>query len=152
MGRWKGRKKEIWIGNLGCNSQKMNNTSFCNISQALLWLLFVFCCIICESMKFYNKFSTFFLFFINNYFTLSCCSIKNFQLKNMASLWLAPLHGCPACWKFEFSRFVLSCGKDSSVKLWEVGSGRLVKQYIGATHTQLRCQVWWDMFFQNLDS
>lgn len=38
-------------------------------------------------------------------------------------------------------RFVLSCGKDSTVKLWEVGSGRLVKQYLGATHTQLRCQV-----------
>ncbi|CAL5362406.1 unnamed protein product [Camellia sinensis] len=38
-------------------------------------------------------------------------------------------------------RFVLSCGKDSSVKLWEVGTGKLVKQYQGATHTQLRCQL-----------
>lgn len=38
-------------------------------------------------------------------------------------------------------RYVLSCGKDSSVKLWEVGTGRLVKHYLGATHTQLRCQV-----------
>ncbi|KAH7673366.1 mRNA cleavage stimulating factor complex subunit 1 protein [Dioscorea alata] len=28
-------------------------------------------------------------------------------------------------------RFVLSCGKDSTVKLWEVGTGRLVKQYTG---------------------
>ncbi|KAI8543103.1 hypothetical protein RHMOL_Rhmol08G0192400 [Rhododendron molle] len=37
--------------------------------------------------------------------------------------------------------FVLSCGKDSLVKLWEVGTGRLVKQYVGATHTQLRCQA-----------
>lgn len=42
---------------------------------------------------------------------------------------------------FLFPRFVLSCGKDSSVKLWEIGTGRLVKQYVGATHTQLRCQV-----------
>lgn len=41
----------------------------------------------------------------------------------------------------KFSRFVLSCGKDSTVKLWEVGTGRLVKQYTGAVHTQLRCQV-----------
>ncbi|KAG5536419.1 hypothetical protein RHGRI_024001 [Rhododendron griersonianum] len=38
-------------------------------------------------------------------------------------------------------KFVLSCGKDSLVKLWEVGTGRLVKQYVGATHTQLRCQA-----------
>ncbi|KAI3504707.1 hypothetical protein L1887_26380 [Cichorium endivia] len=38
-------------------------------------------------------------------------------------------------------RYVLSCGKDSSVKLWEVGTGRLVKHYHGATHTQLRCQA-----------
>ncbi|KAL9314369.1 hypothetical protein ACSQ67_019821 [Phaseolus vulgaris] len=37
-------------------------------------------------------------------------------------------------------RFVLSCGKDSTIKLWEVGSGRLVRQYLGAMHTQLRCQ------------
>ncbi|OWM90366.1 hypothetical protein CDL15_Pgr014668 [Punica granatum] len=37
-------------------------------------------------------------------------------------------------------RFILSCGKDSTVKLWEVGSGRLARQYVGATHTQLRCQ------------
>jgi WD40 repeat protein len=43
--------------------------------------------------------------------------------------------------KCYLSRFVLSCGKDSTVKLWEVGTGRLVKQYLGATHTQLRCQV-----------
>ncbi|CAL5441960.1 unnamed protein product [Camellia sinensis] len=40
-----------------------------------------------------------------------------------------------------FDGFVLSCGKDSSVKLWEVGTGKLVKQYQGATHTQLRCQA-----------
>lgn len=39
------------------------------------------------------------------------------------------------------TRFILSCGKDSTAKLWEVGTGRLVKQYLGATHTQLRCQV-----------
>lgn len=38
-------------------------------------------------------------------------------------------------------RFILSCGKDSNVKLWEVASGRLAKHYVGATHTQLRCQV-----------
>ncbi|XP_044487574.1 cleavage stimulation factor subunit 50 isoform X2 [Mangifera indica] len=38
-------------------------------------------------------------------------------------------------------RFVLSCGKDSTVKLWEVGTGRLVKQYLGASHAQLRCQA-----------
>ncbi|GAB4845359.1 Cleavage stimulation factor subunit 50 [Ancistrocladus abbreviatus] len=38
-------------------------------------------------------------------------------------------------------RFILSCGKDSTVKLWEVGTGRLVKQYVGATHVQLRCQA-----------
>ncbi|KAK8969442.1 hypothetical protein KSP40_PGU017602 [Platanthera guangdongensis] len=38
-------------------------------------------------------------------------------------------------------RFVLSCGKDSTIKLWEVGTGRLVKQYLGAVHTQLRCQI-----------
>nr|XP_027123472.1 cleavage stimulation factor subunit 50 isoform X1 [Coffea arabica]XP_027123473.1 cleavage stimulation factor subunit 50 isoform X1 [Coffea arabica] len=38
-------------------------------------------------------------------------------------------------------KYVLSCGKDSTVKLWEVGTGRLVKQYLGATHTQLRCQA-----------
>lgn len=41
-----------------------------------------------------------------------------------------------------YLRYVLSCGKDSSVKLWDVGTGRLVKQYVGATHMQLRCQVW----------
>jgi len=38
-------------------------------------------------------------------------------------------------------RYLLSCGKDSSVKLWEVGTGRLVKQYGGAVHRQFRCQV-----------
>lgn len=38
-------------------------------------------------------------------------------------------------------RYILSSAKDSSVKLWEVGTGRLVKQYLGATHTQLRCQA-----------
>ncbi|XP_058768394.1 uncharacterized protein LOC131642127 [Vicia villosa] len=35
-------------------------------------------------------------------------------------------------------RFVLSCGKDSTMKLWEVGTERLVKQYVGVVHTQLR--------------
>ncbi|KAK1268098.1 hypothetical protein QJS04_geneDACA005316 [Acorus gramineus] len=39
------------------------------------------------------------------------------------------------------TRYILSCGKDSTTKLWEVGSGRLVKQYLGAVHTQLRCQA-----------
>ncbi|XP_077252549.1 cleavage stimulation factor subunit 50-like [Tasmannia lanceolata] len=39
------------------------------------------------------------------------------------------------------TKFVLSCGKDSTAKLWEVGTGRLVKQYTGAIHTQLRCQA-----------
>lgn len=38
-------------------------------------------------------------------------------------------------------RYILSSAKDSLVKLWEVGTGRLVKQYLGATHTQLRCQA-----------
>ncbi|KAL2935444.1 Cleavage stimulation factor subunit 50 [Bienertia sinuspersici] len=38
-------------------------------------------------------------------------------------------------------RFILSCGKDSTVKLWEVGTGRLVKQYVGAMHSHLRCQA-----------
>ncbi|KAF9614086.1 hypothetical protein IFM89_015085 [Coptis chinensis] len=38
-------------------------------------------------------------------------------------------------------RFILSSGKDSTVKLWEVRNGRLVKQYLGVTHTQLRCQA-----------
>lgn len=38
-------------------------------------------------------------------------------------------------------RYVLSCGKDSTIKLWEVGSGRQVKQYLGAQHQQLRCQA-----------
>lgn len=28
------------------------------------------------------------------------------------------------------------------MKLWEVGTGRMVRQYLGATHTQLRCQVY----------
>lgn len=51
------------------------------------------------------------------------------------------------CW---VSRFVLSCGKDSTIKLWEVGSGRLIKQYLGATHTQLRCQVWRIVLFSIL--
>jgi len=35
-------------------------------------------------------------------------------------------------------RYLLSCG---NVKLWEVGTGRLVKQYAGAVHRQFRCQV-----------
>ncbi|WRX18826.1 hypothetical protein QQP08_011313 [Theobroma cacao] len=30
---------------------------------------------------------------------------------------------------------------DSTVKLWEIGTGRLVKQYLGSTHTQSRCQA-----------
>eukprot|EP00249_Psilotum_nudum_P017210 c26212_g1_i1 orf=245-1558(+) len=38
-------------------------------------------------------------------------------------------------------RYVLSCGKDSTVRLWEVGSGRQVKQYVGAQHQQMRCQA-----------
>ncbi|GJX05663.1 auxin-responsive protein IAA14-like protein [Tanacetum coccineum] len=37
-------------------------------------------------------------------------------------------------------RYALSCGKDSSVNLWEVRTKRLVKHYLGATHTQLRLQ------------
>lgn len=40
-----------------------------------------------------------------------------------------------------FDRYVLSCGKDSVVRLWDVGSGRQVKQYVGAEHEQMRCQV-----------
>ena len=36
------------------------------------------------------------------------------------------------------------------MKLWEVGTGRLVKQYLGATHMQLQCQVCKDGFL--LDS
>ncbi|KEH38060.1 cleavage stimulation factor 50 kDa subunit [Medicago truncatula] len=44
-------------------------------------------------------------------------------------------------WQPTLLWFVLSCGKDSTIKLWEVGSGRLVKQYLGAIHTQLRCQA-----------
>lgn len=43
--------------------------------------------------------------------------------------------------KCDIIRYVLSCGKDSTVKLWEVGTGRLVRQYLGATHTQFRSQV-----------
>lgn len=46
-----------------------------------------------------------------------------------------------------FVRFVLSSGKDSTVKLWEIASGRMVKEYIGAKRLKLRSQV---MFFLNL--
>mgnify|MGYP002776060428 FL=1 len=38
-------------------------------------------------------------------------------------------------------RYILSCGKDSAVRLWDVGNGKQVKQYLGAQHIQLRCQV-----------
>ena len=38
-------------------------------------------------------------------------------------------------------RYVLSCGKDSHVRLWEVGTGRQVKSYTGAQHPQMRGQV-----------
>jgi cleavage stimulation factor subunit 1 len=38
-------------------------------------------------------------------------------------------------------RFVLSSGKDSTVKLWEIGSGRMVKEYLGAKRVKLRSQV-----------
>ncbi|KAI3911588.1 hypothetical protein MKW92_000267 [Papaver armeniacum] len=31
-------------------------------------------------------------------------------------------------------------GSDEATSLWEVNTGRLVKQYVGATHTQLCCQ------------
>lgn len=40
-----------------------------------------------------------------------------------------------------FVRFVLSSGKDSTVKLWEIASGRMVKEYIGAKRLKLRSQV-----------
>lgn len=40
-----------------------------------------------------------------------------------------------------FVRFVLSSGKDSMVKLWEIGSGRMVKEYRGAKRIKLRSQV-----------
>lgn len=40
-----------------------------------------------------------------------------------------------------FVRFVLSSGKDSTVKLWEIGSGRIVKEYLGAKRIKLRSQV-----------
>jgi cleavage stimulation factor subunit 1 len=38
-------------------------------------------------------------------------------------------------------RFVLSSGKDSTVKLWEIGSGRMVKEYLGAKRVKLRSQA-----------
>ncbi|KAF6161214.1 hypothetical protein GIB67_042353 [Kingdonia uniflora] len=38
-------------------------------------------------------------------------------------------------------RCVLSCGKDSTVKLWEIGTRRLVKHYPGAIDTQLHCMA-----------
>lgn len=38
-------------------------------------------------------------------------------------------------------RYVLSCGKDSQIRLWEVGTGRQVKSYQGAQHHQMRCQA-----------
>ncbi|RXH77419.1 hypothetical protein DVH24_023693 [Malus domestica] len=55
-----------------------------------------------------------------------------------------PAHGTAEATSENFTkdqRFVLSSGKDSTVKLWEVGTGKLIKQYLGATHTQLRCQA-----------
>ncbi|CAN6717644.1 unnamed protein product [Malus baccata var. baccata] len=58
-----------------------------------------------------------------------------------------PAHGTAEATSANFTkdqRFVLSSGKDSTVKLWEVDTGKLVKQYLGATqatHTQLRCQA-----------
>ncbi|KAH7291661.1 hypothetical protein KP509_29G027200 [Ceratopteris richardii] len=38
-------------------------------------------------------------------------------------------------------RYILSCGKDSMVRLWDVGSGQQVKQYGGSQHDQMRCQA-----------
>ncbi|PIN01124.1 hypothetical protein CDL12_26371 [Handroanthus impetiginosus] len=38
-------------------------------------------------------------------------------------------------------RYILSSGKDSIINLWEVGIGRLLKQYLRATHTEIQCQV-----------
>ncbi|KAF6145291.1 hypothetical protein GIB67_006689 [Kingdonia uniflora] len=38
-------------------------------------------------------------------------------------------------------RCVLSCGNDSTVKLWEIGTRRLVKYYLGAIDTQLHCMA-----------
>ncbi|CAN8264874.1 unnamed protein product [Cochlearia groenlandica] len=38
-------------------------------------------------------------------------------------------------------RFVLSSGKDSTVKLWEISSGRMVKEYLGAKRVKLRSQA-----------
>jgi WD40 repeat protein len=65
------------------------------------------------------------------------------QLSNYQKDWILQLlcTGFVIRIKSHLSRFVLSCGKDSTVKLWEVATGRLVKQYLGSTHTQLRCQV-----------
>ncbi|KAB2609477.1 cleavage stimulation factor subunit 1 [Pyrus ussuriensis x Pyrus communis] len=51
-----------------------------------------------------------------------------------------PAHGTAEATSASFTkdqRFVLSSGNDSTMNLWEVGTGKLVKQYLGATHTQL---------------
>ncbi|PIM99714.1 hypothetical protein CDL12_27785 [Handroanthus impetiginosus] len=37
--------------------------------------------------------------------------------------------------------YILSSGKDSIINLWEVGIGRLLKQYLRATHTEMQCQA-----------
>ena len=57
--------------------------------------------------------------------------LASVSVRLLDDFWITPI----------ISRYILSCGKDSTVKLWEVGTGRLVKQYVGATHTHLRCQV-----------
>ncbi|XP_019082603.1 PREDICTED: cleavage stimulation factor subunit 50-like [Camelina sativa] len=38
-------------------------------------------------------------------------------------------------------RFVLSSGKDFAVKLWEIGSGQMVKECLGAKRIKLRSQA-----------